>query len=114
MSEEEYNAKLEEGKSSDWLGEGAVGIQSPYRGQWWRAFYEGVAADVGRWENVRGVMARGKCRVVVRYSEFDGLEAQAGGEFGEEKGLLGLGIEFEGGGGGRGRRLKRGWWGEER
>jgi hypothetical protein len=47
------------------------GIECPYKGQWWKVFYEQLAADAARWDRIRAAMSRGKCRIVVRYTAFE-------------------------------------------
>ncbi|CZR58284.1 uncharacterized protein PAC_08175 [Phialocephala subalpina] len=70
----------------------------PFWGEWWGLFYERIYEDEGRWRKVRKAMGRGKCRVVVRWVEFDG----------EAEGPRDGGMEKRGGGMGMGRGLLRG------
>lgn len=50
------------------------GIASPFKGVWWMQFYNGIYTDACLWRNIKKAMARGECRVVVRWSEWE--EAQ--------------------------------------
>lgn len=49
--------------------EAPIGLQSPKSGIWWEEFIKGVDKDSMVWEDIRSAMGRGKCRVVVRWSE---------------------------------------------
>jgi hypothetical protein len=100
-----------------WLGpeQGGNKVESPYKGQWWEVFYQQIAADAARWEGIRAAMSRGKCRVVIRYTEFtediyfesDSLAMAIGCEV---EGLFGLGIGGLDAGalgaGGEGKKIK--------
>ncbi|RDW65030.1 hypothetical protein BP6252_10681 [Coleophoma cylindrospora] len=41
------------------------------KGRWWSEFYAKMYEDSRRWGRIRAAMARGKCRVVVRWEEMD-------------------------------------------
>ncbi|KAH8749293.1 hypothetical protein BGZ57DRAFT_915253 [Hyaloscypha finlandica] len=100
-----------------WLDpeQGGNKVESPYKGQWWEVFYQQIAVDAARWEGIRAAMSRGKCRVVIRYTEFtedinfesDSLAMAIGCEVG---GLFGLGIGGLDAGalgaGGEGKKIK--------
>lgn len=78
-----------------------------YQGVWWTKFYERVYEDEARWRRIREAMARGKCRVIIRWSEFeddaadedDGLGYGEGDEDMEGVGTesIGLGVRLNGG-----------------
>ena len=77
-------------------------IPPPNRGAWWKVFYERMATDVERWKMIRTAMGRGKCRVVVRWTET--LDEQGL----ETNGLLGVSGKLLGGSNGaQGKRLTR-------
>lgn len=44
-------------------------VPSLKRGIWWERFYEGMYKDEARWRWVKEAMARGRCRVVIRWAE---------------------------------------------
>jgi hypothetical protein len=109
----EYEEMVQEAAAQkNWLGDEIPGsramVPSPNSGYWWKGFYALVEQDAERWQSVKNAMGRGKCRVVVRYEEFEGdveLMGEGGGVDGDvemEDRVYGLGIEFEDGGGGRG------------
>jgi hypothetical protein len=49
-----------------------VGVAAPNKGIWWKEFYRRMYVDRAMWRSVRRAMGRGKCRVVVRWNEFEG------------------------------------------
>ncbi|TAQ86320.1 hypothetical protein B7494_g5359 [Chlorociboria aeruginascens] len=51
---------------------GRLDMPAPNRGVWWQSFYRRLQEDRRRWEEIRGAMGRGKCRVVVRWEEVEG------------------------------------------
>jgi hypothetical protein len=116
----EYEEMVQEAASQkNWLGDEIPGsramVPSPNAGYWWKVFYALVEEDAERWQSVKNAMERGKCRVVVRYEEFEG-NVEFMGEDGDgdadvemEDRVFGLGIEFEDGsaGGGLGMGKKR-------
>jgi hypothetical protein len=121
MDDREYAEMVKEGmgKGLDWMGqeiEGERKVVSPFAGQWWKVFYEGVSRDAARWCSIRSAMSRGKCRVVVRYTEFE--DDYEGQDVEMEGGLFGLGIDLEGsaGGfeGGEGKKIKERLVGRQR
>ncbi|KAI9046623.1 hypothetical protein LZ554_009366 [Drepanopeziza brunnea f. sp. 'monogermtubi'] len=81
-------------------------IPSTCRGVWWEQFYEGLYRDETKWRRIREAMARGKCRVVVRWAELEevkpaegglGLGAGFGDEVDDAMGGIGLGVRLNGG-----------------
>jgi len=72
----EYRALVERYLEENEGGGKGMGRPSPYRGTWWAEFYRRVGEDAQRWEEIRGAMGRGKCRVVVRWREW----VESGGE----------------------------------
>ncbi|PMD35020.1 hypothetical protein L207DRAFT_638481 [Hyaloscypha variabilis F] len=72
-------------------GEEERKVVSPWSGQWWKVFYEGVSGEVGRWEGVKASMGRGKCRVVVRFTEWEGEDEGERMDLDREEGV-GLGL----------------------
>jgi hypothetical protein len=63
----------------DVLGMPKGSMPPPNRGVWWKSFYERMARDVERWRKIRACMGRGKCRVVVRWTESPEDERMQGG-----------------------------------
>jgi len=55
---------------------GGLGTPSPYSGLWWRAFYEEMYNDASVWRDIKQAMGRGKCRVVLRWSEWEADESE--------------------------------------
>jgi hypothetical protein len=45
-------------------------LPSPYKGLWWKCFYEAMYRDAARWNRVRLAMGMGMCRVVVRWVDY--------------------------------------------
>jgi hypothetical protein len=85
-------------------------LPSPYKGQWWKFFYEGMYRDAARWNKVRAAMGMGMCRVVVRWVEYQSdPTTSASGGLGDredlEMGGMGVGVGL--GIGVRGGRLTR-------
>jgi len=120
FSDADCEAKIKQSGGDNkkyWLGpeQGGNKVESPYKGQWWEVFYQQIAVDAARWEGIRAAMSRGKCRVVIRYTEFtedinfesDSLAMAIGCEV---EGLFGLGIGGLDagalGGGGEGKKIK--------
>lgn len=72
-SEDEYNDIYQE-----WLEDGGIegngfkNMPCPNEGVWWAEFYERVGQDCETWQRVKKAMERGKCRVVLRWCEYDG------------------------------------------
>ncbi|EKD14050.1 uncharacterized protein L3040_007946 [Drepanopeziza brunnea f. sp. 'multigermtubi'] len=96
-------------------------IPSTCRGVWWEQFYDGLYQDETKWRRIREAMARGKCRVVVRWAELAevkpaeeglGLGAGFGDEVDDALAGIGLGVRLNGGSlgcsssGGSGRKIK--------
>lgn len=50
-----------------------AGLQSPKSGLWWEEFFKRVGDDKNVWEDIRNAMGRGRCRVVVQWSETESL-----------------------------------------
>lgn len=122
LSDAEFEHKVksvEENRTENWLGEvveGGNDLQSPYSGQWWKVFYESVGRDAARWEGIRGAMGRGRCRVVLRYAEFE-VDPDSQNNFGEmDVDAIGLGIGgLENvGGGGEGKKIRERLVGRQR
>ena len=65
-------AEIDEGLDED--GKPRASIPAPNRGVWWKVFYQRMYEDCARWEKVKKVMGRGRCRVVVRWNEQEGAE----------------------------------------
>ena len=121
FEESEYEEMVQEAAAQkNWLGDEIPGsgamVPSPNSGYWWKVLYALVEQDAERWQSVKNAMGRGKCRVVVRYEEFEEFEADAGLGLGDGEGegngdvemedrVFGLGIEFEDGAGGGGLSL---------
>jgi hypothetical protein len=85
-------------------------LPSPYKGHWWKCFYEGMYRDAARWNRVRAAMGMGMCRVVVRWVEYQSdPTTSASGGLGDredlEMGGMGVGVGL--GIGVRGGRLTR-------
>ncbi len=73
-------------------------VPSVFMGTWWGVFVQAMFDDVWKWEHIKGAMGRGKCRVVVRWKDWE--EESAAQEMNdrdsemEESGLgLGLGLD---------------------
>jgi hypothetical protein len=64
----------------------------PYYGTWWKLFYEGIYGDEARWRRVKEAMSKGKCRVVIRWKEWEQGEEDEE----PEPPRMGMGIEGAG------------------
>ncbi|KAE9365776.1 hypothetical protein N431DRAFT_472371 [Stipitochalara longipes BDJ] len=110
--EKEFDERIKAAEVKVEGEEGVRKVESPFQGQWWKVFYEGVSEDVARWEGIRSAMARGKCRVVVRYTEFEDDRDKM------DIDPVGLGLSgFEGGFGGgmgEGKKIKERLVGRQR
>ena len=49
--------------------QGYIGFASPYRGLWWKEYYRRANEDAKLWVRIKDTMARGRCRVVLRFEE---------------------------------------------
>ncbi|KAH8596883.1 hypothetical protein B0O99DRAFT_739984 [Bisporella sp. PMI_857] len=61
-----------EGVGGGVIENGGAGGPSFYRGIWWDTFWREMYHDATRWRDVKRAMARGRCRVVVRWVEWVG------------------------------------------
>jgi len=82
LPEGEFRAVVEK-FVEDGSGEGKMAPPSPYAGKWWSEFYKRVEEDAERWEQVKGAMGMGKCRVVVRWYEWAEPEKSEDVEMGD-------------------------------
>lgn len=53
------------------IPERQLGSACPYYGQWWEKFWGQMWWDARRWQEIRLSMGRGKCRIVVRWNEWE-------------------------------------------
>jgi hypothetical protein len=115
-SDEEYNAMYEEWLQRGGIEGGGFGtIPCPCKGVWWREFYRRVGEDYEMWQRVKRAMEKGKCRIVLRWWEFnaakDDDDNERGGRDGngDGKGYDGYGNgKGSGNGKGKGKRTRKG------
>jgi hypothetical protein len=87
---EEYTKEEYDEQYNKWVAAGGSEKDEPgkwpcpNKGVWWREFYKRVAEDAERWVKIKEAMERGKCRVVLRYTD---VESFVGLTWGHQMGM---------------------------